>query len=77
MKTSHRFIQKSTLMETKKKSSKHNLHKYKHKEDFSSTKPKEMCRNREKRCAKIEGNQRGYCKAKKTFTPYLPKKGLL
>ena len=34
MKTSHRFIQKSPLMETKKKSSRHNLHKYKHKEDY-------------------------------------------
>lgn len=34
MKTSHRFIQKSPLMETKKKSSRHNLHKYKYKEDY-------------------------------------------
>ena len=33
-KTSRRFIQKSPLMETKKKSSRHNLHKYKHKEDY-------------------------------------------
>ena len=52
------------------------MHKYKHKEDFSSTKPKEMCRKQEKRCAKIEEKQRGYCKAKKAFTPYLVKKGV-
>ena len=39
-KTSRRFIQKSPLMETKKKSSRHNLHKYKHNEDYWSTKAK-------------------------------------
>lgn len=33
-----------------------------------------MCRKREKRCAKTEEKQGGYCKAKKTFTPYLVKK---
>ncbi len=36
-----------------------------------------MCRKREKRRAKTEEKQGGYCKAKKAFTPYLPKKSLL
>lgn len=33
-----------------------------------------MCRKREKRSAKTEEKQGGYCKAKKAFTPYLAKK---
>lgn len=68
---------KVPLMETKKKSSRHNLHKYKHKEDYWRTKAKELCRKQEKRCRKTKEKQWGYCKAKKAFTPYLPKKSLL
>ena len=76
-KTSQRFIQKSPLMETKKKSSRHNLHKYKHKEDYWSTKAKELCKKWKKRGRKTKKKQWGYCKAKKAFIPYLPKKSLL
>ncbi len=61
----------------RKKSSTHNLHKYEYKENFSRTKPKEMGRKQEKRCRKTKEKQWGYCKAKKAFTPYLPKKSLL
>ena len=36
-----------------------------------------MCRKREKSLGKTEEKQEGYCKAKKAFIPYLPKKSLL
>lgn len=36
-----------------------------------------MCRKQEKSLGKTEEKQGGYCKAKKAFIPYLPKKSLL
>ena len=50
------------------------MHKYKHKEDFSSTKPKEMRRKQEKRCAKIEEKQKRILQSKKCIYPLFDKK---
>ena len=52
------FLGKSPISRSKiKKIDTGSLHKYKHKEDFSSTKNKVMCRKREKRWGKTKKKQ--------------------